>query len=464
MDPADAIAYIDVRNRGAVREVIFNCAEGPNSITLSTGVAVRRALTDLSEDNDFIYTPATRAGTTAAIQRPRTRHNTYPHAQLTSSRPVFSRSTVRMSNRLALKSRPGQSSGRRVSLALDTTLGLGGGAGDFDGIDLYSTTDVFSNYRGRSSLSLTQTTSDPTSWLIVLTKACLMDFRTLDYCTEGGVALITLARPDRMNAFNSQMLADLIAAFDHTDADDAVKAVVITGAGRAFCAGADMGSGADTFDRSRISDPVREAGKVGDIYRDGGGRVTLRIFDSLKPIIAAVNGVAVGVGATMLLPMDIRLASTESRFGFVFGRRGITPEAASSWFLPRLVGMQAALEWCYSGRVFSAQEALDRGLVRSMHEPQELLPAAIGLAREFAENSSTVSMALTRQLMWRGSGASHPMMAHQADSRAIQFCGQSSDAKEGVAAFLEKRPPQFSNTVGRDLPDIWPGYQAPDFV
>ncbi|MDB5470559.1 MAG: enoyl-CoA hydratase [Caulobacter sp.] len=286
---------------------------------------------------------------------------------------------------------------------------------------------------------------------------------SLKYRVEDGVAVITLARPDRMNAFNSRMLAELVAAIDATDADDAVKAVIVTGEGRAFCAGADMGSGAATFDRSDNLDPIREAGKVGDIYRDGGGRVTMRIFDSLKPMIAAVNGAAVGVGVTMQLAMDIRLASTEARFGFVFGRRGITPEAASSWFLPRLVGMQTALEWCYSGRVFPAQEALDRGLVRSLHAPEDLMPAAMALAREFADNASSVSLALTRQMMWRNAGAGHPMAAHRADSRAIQYCGQSADAREGVAAFLEKRPPRFPNAVSRDLPDIWPGVTAPEF-
>ena len=224
------------------------------------------------------------------------------------------------------------------------------------------------------------------------------EFETLLYKVEDGIATITLNRPDRMNAFTGRMMVDVIAAFDKTDADDAVKVVVVTGAGRAFCAGADLGGGGATFDRTHPQALEPEEGKVGDIYRDGGGRVTLRIYDSLKPVIAAVNGAAVGVGVTMQLPMDIRLASTDARFGFVFARRGITPEAASSWFLPKVVGLQTALEWCYTGRVFSAQEAFDKGLVRSLHAPNELLPAAYALAREIADNTAPVSVALTRQM------------------------------------------------------------------
>ncbi|MDF2900968.1 MAG: Enoyl-CoA hydratase/isomerase, partial [Phenylobacterium sp.] len=186
-------------------------------------------------------------------------------------------------------------------------------------------------------------------------------------------------------------------------------------------------------------------------------------YDSLKPVIAAVNGPAVGVGVTMQLPMDIRLASTEARFGLVFARRGLNPEAASSWFLPRLVGVQTALEWCYTGRIFSAQEAMERGLVRSLHAPDELLPAAKALAREIVENTAPVSIAITRQLIWRMAGAPHPMDAHRADSRGIQIRGAMDDAREGVMSFLEKRPAVFSNRVSTDLPDIWPHWQAPEF-
>jgi enoyl-CoA hydratase/carnithine racemase len=281
-------------------------------------------------------------------------------------------------------------------------------------------------------------------------------FETLLYAVEDGIATITLNRPDKLNAFTARMMAELIAVFDLTDADDAVRVVIVTGAGRAFCAGADLSAGGATFDRNSPQAVEREEGKVGDVYRDGGGRVVLRIYESLKPIIAAVNGAAVGIGATMQLPMDIRLASTDARFGFVFARRGITPEACSSWFLPRLVGMQTALEWCFTGRVFGAQEALDRGLVRSLHAPQDLLPAARALAREIADNTAPVSVALSRQLLWRMAGADHPMEAHKVDSRAIQSRGAAADAREGVSAFLEKRQPTYPDKVSTDLPDIWP--------
>jgi len=239
--------------------------------------------------------------------------------------------------------------------------------------------------------------------------------------------------------------------------------VIVTGSGRAFCAGADLGSGGATFDYAKQGNDTRESGKVNGIYRDGGGRLTLRIYDCLKPVIGAINGAAVGIGVTMQLPMDIRLASTAAKFGFVFARRGITPEAASSWFLPRLVGMQQALEWCYTGRVFGAQEALDGGLVRSLHEPDDLLPAARALAREIVDNTAPVSIALTRQMLWRNAGASHPMEAHKSDSRAIMFRGAQGDAKEGVASFLEKRAPQYPNSVSSDLPDIWPEWVEPEF-
>lgn len=288
-------------------------------------------------------------------------------------------------------------------------------------------------------------------------------FETLLYGVEEGIATITLNRPEKLNAFNARMMAELIAVFDHTDADDAVRAVIITGAGRAFCAGADLSGGGATFDRSSPQAVEREEGKVGDIYRDGGGRVTLRMYESLKPIIAAVNGPAVGVGVTMQLPMDIRMASTDARFGFVFARRGITPEAASSWFLPKVVGLSTALEWCYTGRVFSAQEAHERGLVRSLHAPDDLLPAARALAREIADNAAPVSVALTRQMLWRMAGADQPMEAHKVDSRAIQSRGAAADSKEGVTSFLEKRAPHYPDKVSTDLPDIFPEWQAKPF-
>ncbi|KAF4530459.1 hypothetical protein B566_EDAN018611 [Ephemera danica] len=289
-------------------------------------------------------------------------------------------------------------------------------------------------------------------------------YQTLGYEVSEGIATLTLNRPEKLNAFNPQMRDEMIAVFDETDRDDAVRAVIITGAGRAFCAGADLGAaGGSTFDYASRNESKREENKVGDVYRDGGGLVTLRMFKSLKPVIGAINGAAVGIGLTMQLPMDVRIASTTARFGFVFARRGITPEAASSWFLPRLVGMQTALEWCISGRLFNATEALERGLVRSLHEPQDLLPAARALAHEMTAHSAPVSVALTRQMLWRMAGAEHPMAAHQLDSRAIQARGASGDAKEGVSSFLQKREPQWPNRVSTDLPDFFDWHSQPEF-
>ena len=287
---------------------------------------------------------------------------------------------------------------------------------------------------------------------------------TLRYSLDAGIATVTLHRPEKLNAFTAQMRDELVAVFDHTDADDAVRVVIVTGAGRAFCAGADLSSGGKTFDYAAHGNAAREKYRVGEVYRDGGGIVTLRIFNSLKPVIGAINGPAVGIGVTLQLPMDIRLASTDARFGFVFSRRGITPEAASSWFLSRLVGMQTALEWCFTGRVFGAQEALAGGLVRSLHAPADLMPAAIALAREIADNAAPVSIALTRQMMWRMAGAENPMAAHQVDSRAIQSRGQSADAREGISAFLEKRTPVYSNKVSTDMPEFFPWWDEPDFM
>ncbi|OGB21793.1 MAG: enoyl-CoA hydratase [Burkholderiales bacterium RIFCSPLOWO2_02_FULL_57_36] len=292
----------------------------------------------------------------------------------------------------------------------------------------------------------------------------LPTLETTLYSVDQGVATITLNRPEKLNAYNAKMREELLALFDETDADDNVRVVIVTGAGRAFCAGADLSSGGSTFDRKAGSgDLSRESLKVGDVYRDGGGTNTLRIYQSLKPVIGAINGPAVGIGATMQLPMDVRLASTEARFGFVFARRGITPEAASSWFLPKVVGMQTALEWCMTGRVFGADEALARGLVRSLHAPDELLPAANALAREIADNTAPVSVALTRQLLWRMAAAPHPMDAHRIDSRSIQARGESADAREGVSAFLEKRPAVFPNKVSTDMPPFFPWWDEPTF-
>jgi enoyl-CoA hydratase/carnithine racemase len=288
-------------------------------------------------------------------------------------------------------------------------------------------------------------------------------FETLLYNVDAGIATLTLNRPDKLNAFTAQMRDDLVAAFDATDADDAVRVVIVTGAGRAFCAGADLSGGGKTFDYAARGEAARDKYKVGDVYRDGGGIATLRIFNSLKPVIGAINGAAVGIGMTMQLPMDIRMASTDARFGFVFARRGITSEAASSWFLGRLVGMQTALEWCFTGRLFNAQEAKDRGLVRSLHAPDELLPAARALAREMADHTAPVSIALTRQMLWRMSGQDHPMKAHRVDSRAIQSRGQSADAREGVSAFLEKRPAVYADKVSTDMPGFFPWWDEPEF-
>jgi enoyl-CoA hydratase/carnithine racemase len=285
-----------------------------------------------------------------------------------------------------------------------------------------------------------------------------MDYEQIVYGVADGVATITLNRPDKLNAFTGTMMTEIIDAFDRVDADDEVRAVIVTGSGRAYCAGADLGRGGDTFAKGG-SEVSNEAGVV----RDGGGLLTLRIFDCTKPVIGAINGAAVGVGVTMTLPFDIRLAGESARFGFVFSRRGIVPEACSSFFLPRLVGISTAVEWCCSGRIFSASEAHERGLVRSVHPADELLPAAAGLAREIADNTAAVSVALTRQMMWRMLGAHHPMEAHRVDSRGIQSRGASDDAKEGVTSFLEKRDPIFPDKVSAGLPDIFPDFEQPGF-
>ena len=285
-----------------------------------------------------------------------------------------------------------------------------------------------------------------------------MEYTQILYDVEDNIATITLNRPDRMNAFTGTMMYELVDAFDQIDADDDVRAVIMTGAGRGFCAGADLGGGGETFARggSDIQTPQ-------GVPRDGGGIVSLRIFECTKPVIGAINGAAVGVGVTMTLPMDIRLASDQAKFGFVFARRGIVPEACSSWFLPRVVGISRAAEWCYSGRVFPADEALAGGLVRSVHQADELLGVANGIAREIADNTAPVSVALTRQMLWRMLGASHPMEAHRVDSRGIQSRGASDDAREGVDSFLEKRPAVYPVKVSDGLPDIFPDYTEPTF-
>ncbi|NOT41824.1 MAG: crotonase/enoyl-CoA hydratase family protein [Alphaproteobacteria bacterium] len=292
-----------------------------------------------------------------------------------------------------------------------------------------------------------------------------MSFTEIKYDVADKVATLTLNRPDKLNAFTGVMMMEMIKAFDMADADDNVRAVIVTGSGRGFCAGADLSQGAKTFDYESRSDRPEKAGvpvKDGNVdwshegVRDGGGRLALRIFECLKPVIGAINGPAVGIGVTMQLPMDIRIASDNARFGFVFARRGIVPEACSSWFLPRLVGISQAMEWCATGRVFDAREALRGGLVSKVVAPDALLPTAYALAREIADNTAPVSVALTRQMMWRMLGADHPMEGHKIDSRAIYARGRQGDAKEGVVSFLEKRPAAFPDKVSKDMPSFYP--------
>jgi enoyl-CoA hydratase/carnithine racemase len=283
-----------------------------------------------------------------------------------------------------------------------------------------------------------------------------MSFQDIRYDVADHVLTITLNRPDRLNAFTPTMGRELIEAFDQADANDDVRAIIVTGEGRGFCAGADLAGGGETFD-------WRDRQEADEIPRDGGGRVTLRIYESTKPVIAAINGPAVGVGITMTLPMDIRLAAEGAKIGFVFTRRGIVPEACSSWFLPRVVGISQAMEWVATGRVFSAQEAHAGGLVRSVHPEGELLGAAQALAREIADNAAPVSVALARRLLWTMLGAGHPMEAHRADSRAMFARGQSDDAREGVMSFLEKRDAQFGDRVSEGLPEIFPDRDEPAY-
>lgn len=285
-----------------------------------------------------------------------------------------------------------------------------------------------------------------------------MPYETLIYDVEDQILTLTLNRPEKLNAFTGTMREELINAIDRADADDDVRAIIVTGAGRGFCAGADLSNRSTLFDG-----PDMQADSDWESRRDGGGLVTLRFYDCKKPMIAAVNGPAVGVGVTMQLPMDIRLASTKARFGFVFAKRGLVMEAASSWFLPKVVGQQQAMEWVMTGRVFDAQEALRGGLVRSVHEPEDLLPAARALAREIADNTSAVSVALCRQMLWKMTAADHPMEAHQVDTKCNFVMRHSADSKEGVASFLEKRPAKYPMKVSTDMPDYYPWWPARTF-
>jgi len=284
-----------------------------------------------------------------------------------------------------------------------------------------------------------------------------MTYSTLLYDLKDGVLTLTLHRPEALNAFTRDMMNEMMDALDRADADDNVRAIIVTGSGRAFCAGADLSAGGSTFNAD--ARPDRPVG----LQRDGGGILTLRIFECKKPMIAAVNGPAVGVGVTMQLPMDIRIASDNAKFGFVFARRGIVPEACSSYFLPRVVGISQALEWCYSGRVFNAEEALRGGLVRSVHAKEDLLGVANTIAREIADNTSAISVSMIRHMMWRMLGADHPMEAHKVDSRGIYHLGRSPDAKEGVESFLEKRPARFPGKVSTDMPSFFPWWDERRF-
>jgi enoyl-CoA hydratase/carnithine racemase len=289
-----------------------------------------------------------------------------------------------------------------------------------------------------------------------------MSYETIHVDLTERVFTIVLDREERLNAFTLAMQRELCDAFDRADADDEVRAVVVTGRGRGFCAGADLAAGGASFDIDAGS-AATGSGTSADQHRDEGGLVALRIFACTKPVIAAVNGPAVGVGATMTLPMDIRLAAESARFGFVFARRGLVPEACSSWFLPRVVGISTALEWTFTGRVFGAGEALERGLVRSVHPDDDLLPAAQAIAAEIASSTSAVSVALSRQMLWRMLGADHPMDAHRVDSAAIAHLGRSDDVREGVLSFLEKRRPRFTDSVTSDMPPFVPWWEEPEF-
>jgi enoyl-CoA hydratase/carnithine racemase len=298
-----------------------------------------------------------------------------------------------------------------------------------------------------------------------------MNYKTIRYELAAGIATLTLCRPEKLNAFTAEMLDELLQAFDVIDADDNVRAVIVTGEGRAFCAGADLSAGAAAFSAANSADsadsPLRAAASIDYSHeksRDGGGRLTLRIFRCLKPVIAAINGPAVGIGATMTLAMDIRLASETAKIGFVFARRGIVPEAASCFFLPRIVGISRALEWCYSGRVYSAAEAKAGGMIREVYPDGQVLTAAREIGREIADNSSPVSVALIRQMMWRGLGMNGPMQAHRIDSCGIMSRGRSADVAEGVQSFLEKRPAKFADRVSTDMPDFFPWWDEEAYL
>lgn len=283
-----------------------------------------------------------------------------------------------------------------------------------------------------------------------------MPFEAILYEVDDNILTITLNRPDVLNAFNGQMSRDLFTALDMADADDEVKAIIITGAGRGFCAGADLSRGDQTWEGVKESQDEANKG-------DGGGQITRRIYDLLKPVIVAFNGPAVGMGMSITLSADIRMAAKNTKMGFVFSARGLIPEGCSSYFLPRLVGISKALEWCYSGKVFRSEEALQAGLLRSIHEPDELLPAARHLAHELVDNSSSVSVTVIRHMMWKMLSASDPVEAHRVDTAGIHALGTSADAREGINSFLEKRAPDFPGRVSKDLPEFFPWWEKQEF-
>ncbi|MCG2623435.1 crotonase/enoyl-CoA hydratase family protein [Arthrobacter sp. I2-34] len=285
-----------------------------------------------------------------------------------------------------------------------------------------------------------------------------MGYETINYTVADQILTIELNRPEKMNAVTPQMREELISAFAEADKDPEVRAIVVTGSGKAYCAGADVSGGSKTFDPE-----ARGWADTMEDFRDGGGQITLKIFESTKPVIGAINGVAAGLGATMLLPMDILLAADTARIGFVFSRRGLVPEACATWFLPKKVGLSRALEWTMTGRLIPAREALESGLVRSIHTADELLPAAYALAREIADNAAPVAVGMIRQMIWRFAGSDHPMDAHRVDSKVNFSLGRSRDVEEGIKAFLEKRPPVFPGRLPEDAPLAYPWWEEPEF-
>ncbi len=285
----------------------------------------------------------------------------------------------------------------------------------------------------------------------------MKNYETLDATRDKKVLTIQFTRPEKMNTFSGQMLKDILEVLDDAEKDDEVRAVIFTGSGKAFCAGADLSSGEDTFN---MSDRQK---KDQNVQRDTGGVLTLRLFDFKKPLIAAINGAAVGVGVTMTLPMDIRICSDRAKFGFVFAKRGIVPEACSSWFLPKIVGISNALQWCLSGKIFQPTEALEKGLITEITSEEDLLKRAKEIASDFVDSTSSLSVTLIRQMLWKMLGADHPMEAHKVDSRGVYFLGKTGEASEGVLSFLEKRDPNFPGKVSKDLPEFYPWWTEKDF-